>query len=176
MIVELIYSLTFLTCALLILFAISWKDVLHGLKFFLSKRKRGWGIIKIVGLDRKIATYLCAIGDFITVGKKRYCMDPTHIVYERGTPVVYYFVGDVKPIDMLKTGEESKIDPGYVDSLLVRDKSYSMQQGFMAEYNKIRILLYASIIAPFIVAFLVFQLQGTTNEMLVLLRNIAARP
>ena len=146
-----------------IVLIVSYQQVKLRFQFILA-RKLKKGLVRIVGHNYILQTYVKKFAPKMEVKNHVYTCNDRLVIMENKVPVLYFYEGDTKPINMLKIGESLE-DPELLNEIILKAHAAGVQ-GAMKEQ---KYMLWASLAAAGAAAIccvLVFRSQTVLTEIL----------
>lgn len=86
-------------------------------------KKKGFGLVGLVGNNYKIKYYWKKLDDEIKIDNGHYLVHPKFIVINNGIPTIFFHKSDPRPIDMLRNKRDRRIPtPEMIDIIVEKSK------------------------------------------------------
>jgi len=132
MILSLIIGFTALMILLMFILFTSFSDIKRNIRLLLL-RKKGYGIIYIIGSDGQIRNYEKKFSNDFEIEKNKYVMEESKRLWKGNIPILIYEEGKSLPIDIFSK-EEDNIDSRAIYNMVMNARM-QLPQGWGDLFN-----------------------------------------
>jgi hypothetical protein len=168
MILSLIIGFTALMILLMFILFTSFSDIKRNIRL-LFLRKKGFGIIYIIGSDGQIRSYEKKFSNEFEIGKNKYVMEEDKRLWNGNIPILIYEEGKSLPINIFSK-EEDNIDSRAIYNMVMNARM-ELPKGWGDLFNDpAKLASIASAVLSGIAVVMIFLIQDKITIILQALK------